>query len=86
MRIKAESMQYRHAHCHVTEHVSLIAVAMWMKRKAIWDDVSKKVTVAQKTVRDQPTDKLLAALVAILSGAHGLVEVNTRLRSDHALC
>jgi hypothetical protein len=68
-----------------TSHGSLIAVAMWMKHKAIWDDVNKKVTVPQKTVRYRPTDKLLAILVAILSGAHGLVEVNTRLRSDHAL-
>jgi hypothetical protein len=36
-------------------------------------------------VQYTPTDKLYDALIAILAGAHGIVEVNTRLRSDKAL-
>jgi hypothetical protein len=68
-----------------TSYGSLIPLAMWMERKAIWDNVSTKVTVPQKTMRYHPTDKLLAVVVAILSGARRLVEANTRLRCDHAL-
>jgi hypothetical protein len=47
--------------------------------------VEQFVTIAQKTVQFTPTQKLYDALIAILAGAHGIVEVNTRLRSDVAL-
>ncbi|CAA9312866.1 MAG: hypothetical protein AVDCRST_MAG93-5337 [uncultured Chloroflexia bacterium] len=33
-------------------------------------------------MRYTPTDKLYDALITILAGAHGVVECNTRLRSD----
>jgi hypothetical protein len=47
--------------------------------------IREQVHIKQKTVRYTPTDKLYDAWIAILAGAHGLVEVNTRLRSDPAL-
>lgn len=68
-----------------SSHGSLIAVAVWMKQQAIWAAVETRVTIPQKTVIYRPTDKLRAVFVAILAGAHGLVEVNTRLRADKAL-
>jgi hypothetical protein len=43
------------------------------------------VQIAQKTVKYTPADKLYDAFITILAGAHGLVEVNTRLRADLAL-
>jgi hypothetical protein len=43
------------------------------------------VQIAQKTVKHTPSDKLYDAFISILAGAHGLVEINTRLRSDQAL-
>jgi hypothetical protein len=39
----------------------------------------------KKTIKDSPTDKLYDALISMLAGAHGLVEINTRLRADIAL-
>jgi hypothetical protein len=36
-------------------------------------------------VSDSPIDKLYDGFITILAGAHGMVEVNTRLRSDEAL-
>ncbi len=41
--------------------------------------------IAQKTVKERPTDKLYDSWISILAGAHGLVEINTRLRADAAL-
>jgi len=43
------------------------------------------VKIAQKTVKYSPLDKLSDAFISILAGAHGLFEINTRLRSDPAL-
>jgi thiamine kinase-like enzyme len=44
-----------------------------------------QIKIEQMTVVHTPLDKLTDAFVTILAGAHGLVEVNTRLRSDLAL-
>ena len=39
----------------------------------------------QKSIKHKPIEKLYDAFIAILAGAHGLSEINTRLRSDWAL-
>ena len=41
--------------------------------------------IRQKTVKYSPVQKLMDGLITILAGAHGLSEINTRLRSDPAL-
>jgi hypothetical protein len=51
----------------------------------IWKQVSKQVQIKQKTITHTPAEKLLDALIAILSGGHGLVEINTLVRPDEAL-
>lgn len=51
----------------------------------VFGPIRKGVQIAQKTVRHTPSDKLYDAFISILAGAHGLVEINTRLRSDQAL-
>jgi hypothetical protein len=43
------------------------------------------VKIQQKTIDHRPADKLKDAFIAILAGAHGLHEINTRLRADPAL-
>ena len=43
-----------------------------------------RVQIAQKTVKHKPIDKVYDAFISILAGAQGLVEINTRLRSDPA--
>ena len=42
--------------------------------------VKAKLRINQKTVQHTPLEKLEDALIAILAGAHGLAEINTRLR------
>jgi hypothetical protein len=49
------------------------------------DPVKQKVVVLQKSIRHTPSQKLTDAFIAILAGAHGLSEINTRVRSDEGL-
>lgn len=45
----------------------------------------KKVKIHQKTIKDQPTDKLLDAFITILAGGQGIVEANTLVRPEEGL-
>src|SRR5215212_8588620 len=64
---------------------SLAAVGLRLRSPDIFGPVRRTVTVAQKTVKHTPGQKLYDAFIALLAGAHGLVEINTRLRRDPAL-
>ena len=68
-----------------TPHATLVAVGLKVQQLDLFGPIRQQVHIRQKTVRYTPTDKLYDAWIAILAGAHGLVEVNTRLRSDPAL-
>jgi hypothetical protein len=70
---------------HTSARASLAAIGALIRQRHLFDPVGEHVTIAQKTVQYTPTDKLYDALIAILAGAHGIVEVNTRLRSDLGL-
>ena len=64
---------------------SLAALGLHLQQLDVFGPVRQFVKIAQKTVKYSPLDKLCDAWIAILAGAHGLVEINTRLRSDQAL-
>ena len=64
---------------------SLAAVGLRLRQLDLFGPVRDAVTIAQKTVKHTPPQKLYDAFITMLAGAHGLVEVNTRLRSDPAL-
>jgi hypothetical protein len=68
-----------------TPHATLVALGLKVQDLDLFGPIREQVHIKQKTVRYTPTDKLYDAWIAILAGAHGLVEVNTRLRSDPAL-
>jgi len=70
---------------HSTPHASLVALGLKVQHLDLFRPIREQVHIRQKTVRYTPTDKLYDAWIAILAGAHGLVEVNTGLRSDAAL-
>jgi hypothetical protein len=60
----------------------LVALGLKVQQLDLFRPIREQVHIKQKIVRYTPTDKLYDAWIAILAGAHGLVEVNTRLRSD----
>lgn len=64
---------------------TLAAIGIQMKELKVFEPIEHTVQIAQKTIKDSPTDKLYDALISLLAGAHGLVEINTRLRADGAL-
>ncbi len=68
-----------------TPRAALAALGCHLQRLELFAPIRAQVQIAQKTVVHTPADKLYDAFVTILAGAHGLVEVNTRLRSDPAL-
>jgi hypothetical protein len=68
-----------------TPCASLAALGLYLRHIDFLAPIHDQVTIMQKTVVHTPLDKLTDAFITILAGAHGLVEVNTRLRSDTAL-
>ncbi|MBO0792420.1 MAG: transposase, partial [Ktedonobacteraceae bacterium] len=70
---------------HFTGSASLAALGIKIRKLDVLEPIRKLVSIPQKTVKDSPFEKLSDAFISILAGASGLVEVNTRLRSDRAL-
>lgn len=68
-----------------TPCASLAALGCYLQHLKLFEPVQAQVRIAQKTIMHTPADKLYDAFITILAGAHGIVEVNTRLRSDTAL-
>ena len=64
---------------------SLAALGVKLSELKLFEPIEQRVQIAQKTIKDRPSDKLYDALISMLAGAHGLVEINTRLRADAAL-
>ena len=66
-------------------HATLCALGARLRELDLLQTFHQHVHVPQKTIKHTPAEKLYDALIAILAGAHGLAEINTRLRSDEAL-
>jgi hypothetical protein len=70
---------------HSSPCASLAAIGVHLQSLDLFAPIRQTVQIAQKTVKYSPADKLNDAFITILAGAHGLVEVNSRLRADVAL-
>lgn len=70
---------------HYTPCAVLAAIGMKLKAMNLFGIIYQTVNIVQKTVKHKPVEKLLDAFIAIMAGAQGIVEINTRLRSDRAL-
>ena len=68
-----------------TSCASLAAIGIKLRELKLFQPIEQTVHIAQKTIKDSPSDKLYDAFISMLAGAHGLVEINTRLRADAAL-
>src|SRR5215813_13348518 len=68
-----------------TAHASLAALGVHLRYLDLFGPIREHVHIAQKTVRYTPADKLYDAFIALLAGAHGLVEITGRVRPDPAL-
>lgn len=64
---------------------SLAAIGTKIRSLKLFEAIEQKVKIAQKSIKHTPAEKLYDALINILSGAHGVSEINTRLRTDEVL-
>ncbi len=70
---------------HFSPRASLAAIGARLRSLKLCEAFTDHVHIKQKTICHTPAEKLYDALIAILAGAHGLAEINTRLRTDTAL-
>jgi hypothetical protein len=63
----------------------LVGLGIKIRQERILAPMEEAVKIEQKLLKYTPIEKLTDGLIAILSGAKGLVEVNKRVRSDPAL-
>jgi hypothetical protein len=70
---------------HFSPAASLAALGVKLKHLDLFGPIRTKVQIRQKTVKHTPADKLYDAFISLLAGAHGLVEINSRLRADATL-
>ncbi|GHO64017.1 hypothetical protein KSC_029090 [Ktedonobacter sp. SOSP1-52] len=70
---------------HFSACATLAAIGAKLKQLDLFGPIRTQVQIKQKTVKYTPIDKLMDALISLLAGAHGLVEINTRLRTDIGL-
>lgn len=68
-----------------TTRAPLAALGLKLHSLKLFETISQHVKIKQKTIKHTPVEKLTDAFIAILSGAHGLSEINTRVRSDRAV-
>jgi hypothetical protein len=78
-----ESITYTTTHFSPT--ASLAAIGVKVNQLNLFGPIRTLVQIGQKTVKHTPADKLYDAWISLLAGAHGLVEINTRLRTDPGL-
>jgi hypothetical protein len=64
---------------------SLAALGLKFQSLQLWSVITTHVKIKQKDRKHKPLDKLLDCFINILAGGRGLVEINTRVRPDHAL-
>src|SRR5437588_5889832 len=70
---------------HFTGGASLAAVGVKLRQLDVFGPIRKTVHIAQKAIKHTPIEKVYDAFISLLAGAHGLVEINTRLRADPGL-
>jgi hypothetical protein len=70
---------------HFSPHAGLAALGVKLRSLKLFGPIEDRVKIEQKVIKDTPVQKLHDAFITILAGAHGLVEINTRLRSDRGL-
>lgn len=64
---------------------SMAVLAQQIQRMNIWEEIGQHLHIQQKTVQHTPLEKVQDVFLNIISGGHGLVEINSRVRPDRIL-
>jgi hypothetical protein len=68
-----------------SSQASLAALGHKLQSLNVFEPITQNVQIAQKTVKYTPSEKLRDAFISLLAGAHGLVEINKRVKADVGL-
>jgi hypothetical protein len=68
-----------------TGRSGLCGIGLKLQQMDLLAPIYRLVRISQKKVDYTPLEKLTDAFIAILAGSRGIVEINSRLRSDKAL-
>src|SRR3972149_7014792 len=66
-------------------HASLALIAEWTKSNYIWEELTARVHIHQKTIRHSPNDKLKDLLINMWAGGERISSINNVLRTDEGL-
>jgi len=70
---------------YFSARTTLAALGMKVCEMKLFEPIDQEVKIAQKKVKYTPIEKLIDAEIAILAGAHGMVEINKRVRPERGL-
>src|SRR5215831_13752609 len=70
---------------HFSPAASLAALRVKLSHLDLFALIRTQVQIRQKTIKHSPVNKLYDAFISLSAGAHRMVEINTRLRTDPAL-
>ena len=83
--ISRKRKKSKHKKWWFTPQVPLCALGEVLRDKKVFEPIHQDVPIDQKTVVYRPTDKLVFAVLGMLSGAETISEINTKVRVDCAL-
>jgi len=66
-------------------HAGLCAIAPVIKDKKVFEIIHQKVEIPQKKIDYSPTDKLVFAVLGIMSGCSVVFDINRKFRVDRIL-
>ncbi len=69
-----------------SDHALLALIGYKCQKEQLLAPLHQELKISQKTILHSPTDKLQDCLLAIMQGAEAVYEINTRLKSDPAVC
>ena len=66
-------------------HASLALIAEWTNSNHIWEELTARVHIHQKTIRHSPSNKLKDLLINMWAGGERISSINNVLRTDEGL-
>jgi hypothetical protein len=68
---------------HFSVHPALAAMGLKIRSLKFFEPIEQNVRIFQKSIKHQPVEKLYDAFIAILAGAHGLLEITLACATAH---
>ena len=66
-------------------HASLVLIAEWTNSNRLWEELTARVHIHQKTIKHSPNDKMKDLLINIWAGGERISSINNVLRTDEGL-